>query len=424
MYFTTTTIEELYNNDLLTRAALDPFLDRFKLLHANFHESSILTSSIIVELADMMKMASKRLNYPITDDEEFRSQVLENFGVVLLACINLDANGNRFGRNSEEVKSHLEFYTLQILSSPEILQSIQNRDLQEVIYFCISGRLSEYLVDDYLRAFGDRIKNLNNILYQRIVNNNFVDKIEEIHYIKFEEHRISFQYYQRYLNLDEYCQGEFWKWISLKYFTKLKNPAYEFFKTYQDIVIDSGLPFNRVIKRRQAIEDESYNIKVSSATSGRSYIINEELKDRELELRSYNKRIYAPANPDNPTVDNHHLFFPRSSYLQDKVLREFINNKMNRVDMIKYQHRNMNQFFDTEQMKNYKPPLVTRELVALIDRFRESYSSQYKDFVGLQIAILRIAREFQNERVGLLALDVYDLLRLQARFVTPRTVKP
>lgn len=424
-FFETVTTEELYNQDVLIQKSLDIFLDRLRSLHGNFQESDILGGPIITELANTMATTSRRLCYHVTNNEESRDRILENFGVVLLACINLDANGDRFGRKSDEVKSNLQIETLRILASAEILQSIQTRDLKELIYFCTSGKLSEYLVDDYLEAFSDRIKNLNNTLYQQILNNNFADKIDTIHRIKFDEHRIPGQYYQRYLELDECCQAEFWKWISLKYFTKINNPAYMFFKTYQDVVIDSGLPFNRMIKRRQAIESKSSSSKlISSVASGKSYVLDEELQDREFELRSYNKKNYGTTGSNNLTVDNHHLFFPRSQYSHDRHLHEFINSKENRVNIIKGNHREMNRFFETGEMRSYSPPRLNRELIAQINRFREIYDNDYKNYVGLQIAVLKVVQEFQNEKIGLLALDIYDLLRLQSSFVTFRTVKP
>ena len=178
-----------------------------------------------------------------------------------------------------------------------------------------------------------------------------------------------------------------------------------------------------MIKRRQAIENKIYE-KISNAASGRSYIISEELRDRELELRSYSKRLYKRANPDKPTVDNHHVFFPRSYYLEDKVLHKFINDKSNRVDINKYQHRSMNRFFSTGPMSYYKSPRLTRELVDQINRPRVIYDNGYENFVGLQIAVLKVIQRFENEEIGLLALDVYDLLRLQSKFVAPETVKP
>ena len=415
-------IEDLYNTDLLAQKSLNIFLNRFQRLNSNFQEFSILGSPIISELAEAMATTSDRLRYFSEDNKEAWDLILENFGVVLLACINLDANGERFGRKSDEVKSYLQIKTLKKLATAEVISSVPNRELKETIYLCISGIMAEFLVDNFLETFGPRIQHPNNNLYQRILENTFVGKIENIHYLKFEEHRVSFIYFQRYLELDEYCQAEFWKWVSLKYFTGLNNPAYEFFKVYQDIVIDSGLPFRNVIRRRQAIEDKTYE-KISNATSGRLYVISEELRDREFELRSYNNRTYKKANPDKPTVDNHHLFFPRSYYLSDKVLHKFINDKSNRVDINKNQHRNMNRFFSTGQMSHYKSPRLSRELMDQINRPRVIYDNDYKNFIGLQIAVLKVAQRFENEELGLLALDVYDLLRLQSRFVTPRTVK-
>ena len=132
-YFETVTTEELYNQDVLIQKSLDIFLDRLRSLHGNFQESDILGGPIITELANTMATTSRRLCCHVTNNEESRDRILENFGVVLFACINLDANGDRFGRKSDEVKSNLQIETLRILASAEILQSIQTRDLKELI---------------------------------------------------------------------------------------------------------------------------------------------------------------------------------------------------------------------------------------------------------------------------------------------------
>ena len=418
----TRTLRDLYSSNELTKESLDIYMYRFRQLDSVFQKCTILDRVIDIELFTLLASTAERLqNYLLPEEEGSRERMIENYGIILLAAVNLDSEGNKFGRRSNERKSHLMIETIRILAGPTILFQTQTRDLKELIHLCLTEKLAEFLVSDYLDRFSDTISKSNNKLYLRIYNNPFVDKIDSLHYLLFMENKVSFVYFDRYLELDEFCQEEFWKWINLKHIISINNPGKLFFDTLDD-VIENGFGFKRVITRRLRIEDKAAEDSVRT-TSGRIYIIDDELRSREEERQAYDPNIFHLANSKEAIIDKHHLFFPSKKYQgEGNGLFKFINNLDNCVRIKKSSHRIMNSFFD--KLHDYSIPILTPSLTYLILDYRVTYINDFENFVSLQESLLLIAADYSQKPEGQLAIDVYDFLRIQARFVTPSTVKP
>lgn len=424
-------VKDIYSSYSFARESIDKFLCRMETIRSCFNREEILDEDVYYDIYDILDGSAQALDRKfssIPDDRrekeemlELQNNCLETYGVVLLAAINRNTEGQRFGRTSMESKSYLRCETLEVLAQPQVLMRTHMASLKELIYLCVAGLLPEYLAEAYVTHFDRFITKPNNNLYKRIMNNQFVDKIDELSYILFLDHGISFVYYDRYRDLHEEAQEEFWKWIDLKPDCPyLKNPARRFFELYKKSK-KAGHGLKPVIRQRVIFQNQArkYGEDLITQQAHHAY---DEIAARMAEIEDYDENSFWKSRFSQMPTSKHHLFFPKSQYKHPIESKMFVNNHLNLIVINDAMHKKLTRYF--HKKRYYQVPRLTMELIEEIYGVRQVYENGYQDFLSLQVALLQIHLRYQGEVVGQLAYELYEFLRLQAEFITPETAKP
>lgn len=384
------------------------------------HAREVLNSTINPEMLEIFKDQDWQ-----EDAKKYLSA--EKFAALLLASADRDPDTTKTlaqkARKEHCVKKFLTIEHLMILSDITEVKNITESNFRDLIYFCAIGEIEAACLALHISKNAHLLENDNSRVYQKIKKNHLT--LDEPT-IEFFEHKISFHYLEDFKNLSEDYKAEFWRWINLKYTTQVKNPAHLFFNIYYNMKID-GLSFTDLQNRRKSIEGTGFS----------NFQKMEGLEfDYWFELEEINKKMhnYKPlAFRSSEKVNEHHIFFPESKYIGDRELKSFRTHESNRIAILINAHERMNAYFrDLRETEDYEIPAIHPELITLIKANRIHHASGYMRFMELRKVICDICIDFivefsdeelSKNEIFQNAKEMHRFLKIQSRFITPKTTK-
>ena len=414
------TLYELSKQSKFLEKSLKKALNRARKFNCDFQVDKVKSALISVQISsilineDWQKDVMKRS----TDRDEF----YEKMGIIMFAAANYHFDTFRkFGRASIEKAGSLNELSLKSLMIHMATNQISPSNISNIIYWELVGTIPEETIEYFTKALSEKLidERYSNI-YSVIELSNYVFNEDRI---KFAEFNVAEDYFDRYTELDDDYQEEFWKWVRLKYFTDIIDPVKEFFSTIEDIrTKDGSVPFRRLVQRRKLI--------ISRSDS--EYIdlyfpkdFNDEIVKLEEEINHYYPDVYKLDKLTN----EHHIIFPKLIYRQDQLLNMFKDSKMNRVQLVKSQHIRLHTSINRSISNGYIIPILTPTLIQEIDSVRKDYEYSYQNFLGLIAAVCEVAYNHQkkkdpNDKSYYIIKRYYDFLDRQKEYITPSFVKP
>ena len=409
----------LFENRKLIRGTFESIYFKARAISEK-HADEVLHSTINPEMLEIFEN-------PDWQEEAGKYLSAEKFAALLLASADRDPDTTKTlaqkARSEHRVKKFLTVEHLMVLSEIDEIKNITESNFRDLIYFCAIGEIEPSCLALHLSKNAHLLENDNSKVYQKIKKNNL--KLDEPT-IEFFEHKIPFHYLEDFRNLSEDYKAEFWRWINLKYISQVKNPAYLFFNIYYNMKID-GLSFKDLQNRRKSIEGTGFSNFQKMESIDYDYWF--ELGEINKKMYDYNPIAFKSSEKTN----KHHIFFPERKYTDDRKLKAFRCHDTNSVTILINTHERMNAYFkDLLISDDYEIPAIHPELIILIETNREYHAAGYLRFAELMKVVCQICidylleysdEELSKNEVFQNAKEMFRFLKIQSRFITPKTTK-
>lgn len=371
-------------------------------------------------------------NSKITDSpsDEDKSKFVMLFAAALE--LNFDDPNKKLGYVKHGNLHRLTNETLRTMFSPKIFDNLSEQAFSDTLNLLICQTLPEYLLKKFLEVFLNLNENRQNRLFEDLKK--FKIRKIDADLLDFVDFKISLYYLPEYKNLSKKYREEFWNWLELKDNDAIKNPVKMFFERKAILEQTKFKHWTRATlfhlqkERQQLFLLNSARFEDVEKIKFRDYI--KELEKIEMEIERFSNINFQRKRSGSSSL--HHIFFPGKIYNSDIVLRNFRDDSNNKIRISKKSHEAMNVKLDHYINQNGLL-ILTQQMIDLIKSYRTYYRDEYLNFLELRRIFAEIClktrpnikqkRDGQTSEIFILASQFYELLRIQARYIKPESLR-